>query len=101
MVLVSRPAQTVLIAPGLVLHLSALEIYPDDPGMGTPVLFEDKRSGETMTWGCGFEGGNLVEIIGARRMESAQRFIDEIAEAVGAWETYHWDAARKAQSITY
>ena len=95
-VLISRPTQTVLIAKDLVLHLSALEIYPDDPGMGTPMLFEDKRSGETMTWACGFEGGNLCEIVHEARAEVALKRCNEIEAAVSEWESYHWDVARKA-----
>lgn len=83
------------------LHLNALEIYPDDPGMGTPMLFEyTDRTGhvETMTWACGFEGGNLCEIIPEGMVLAAEKWMNSIEAAVQEWETFHWDAARSASA---
>ncbi len=100
-VLVSRPTQTVIGPLGLVLHLSALEIYPDDPGMGTPMLFENTRGhgqDTTMTWACGYEGSNLGEIIADG--ETAMKWAESIAEAVQSWETHHWALVTAAKGGT-
>ena len=81
----------------LMLHLDAGQIFPDDPGMGTPLLFEYRhseyrRSGEsTMTWTCAYEGGNLNEILPEGADEDKYyKWIRSIEEEVGEWEKVQW-----------
>jgi len=84
----------ILCGPGkLTLHLDASEMYPNEPGLGTPMLFQ--WGAETMTWACGYEGGNLCEIIPKEYQASVDRWLEEIAEDVTAWESHWWEVKSK------
>jgi hypothetical protein len=81
---------------GISACLDSSQIYIDDPGMGTPILLAFK--GEYMTWGCAYEGGNWIDVIGSvlraqfeieAHQEVHQAWLEEIAPEVEAWEAHH------------
>ena len=88
-----EPVQTLRGPLGVTLTLDAEQIVPEDQGCGTPLLFS--CGGETMTWGCGYDGGNLAELL-PNNADLAPVFAwcDRIAADVEAWETEFWDRAR-------
>jgi len=93
---IASPVQTITGPHGIKLKLDAGQIYPDDPGMGTPILFEFR--GETMTWTCGYEGGNLGEILPSEQhADTILKWAADISESVNIWETHHWTQVQGAQ----
>lgn len=44
---------------GILIALDTNEIYPSDPGQGTPVLIETTDGKYTATWDCGMDTGEL------------------------------------------
>lgn len=72
---------------GLKLVLSAKEIYPDDPGMGTPRLVHYK--GDTMTFDCALD--NVAELLGVTyaQAEWAYQWLGDQDEAAGLWLDHH------------
>lgn len=50
----------IIKGPGISVELDTREIYPHDPGMGTPVLIS-LDNGETVTWNCGISEGETVD----------------------------------------
>lgn len=72
---------------GLVLEMDATEMFPGDPGMGTPLLFT--CGGESMTWNCGHD--NLCDIMPNKTAtERGMSWARGISNQVEAWETYWW-----------
>lgn len=83
---------------GLVVTLDSSDIYPDDPGMGTPMLVE--RKGETMTLHCAnYNVGELFsESTGGAVIDDAYSWIASFYDAACEWETYHLDRIRREKA---
>lgn len=83
--------QTIMGPRGIKLVLDASQIFPNNPGDGTPCLIYYKR--ETMTLECGTQ--NVGEIIPeAESYEDAEwayDWINSLYDAADEWLTYHWD----------
>lgn len=52
--------KTVIEGPGIKVELDAGEIYPSDPGQGTPVLVL-LSNGDTGTWNCVTSEGETAD----------------------------------------
>jgi len=78
---------------GVKLTLDAKEIYPDDPGMGTPCLVSFK--GETQTLNCALDG-NLGEI-GCD--EGQQDWVNSLYDAADEWLAHHSNGAQLARDF--
>jgi hypothetical protein len=73
--------QTLRGPDGIKLELDAAEVYPNNPGMGTPALLT-LPSGETGTFNCAYEIG---EAGGKALTQDQSTWLEEIAEAVNQW----------------
>ena len=71
-----------LKGPGLKVELDASQIFPDDPGNGTPVLivFDNKDTG---TWNCVTDSGETVD--GTRLTDKQREWIEKVTPQVEAW----------------
>ena len=74
---------------GIKLELNASEVYPNDPGMGTPALLTLK-SGDTVTFNCAYE---TSEAEGESLTQAQMDWLTEIADAVDQWLTLQVQAA--------
>ena len=73
---------------GVKLVLDASQYFPDNPGEGTPILFEYEN--ESMSWGCAFEGGNLDDILPSTWVSvRVWPWVKEIEESVYSWQEKH------------
>jgi hypothetical protein len=93
-----RPRKQTLRGPGgILVHLDASQIYPENPGEGTPIIIEHPEGDDTASWGCGYEGGNLDDVLperfGDRERRGVMRWLDSISEQVEAWENHHYALA--------
>jgi hypothetical protein len=87
---INNPNQTVRGPHGLVLKLNAGDIFPDDPGLGTPCLFEYR--GETMTLECGSAGGNIGEL-GCPQASIDWATSDDLYTQATDWLDHQWKIA--------
>ncbi len=94
--IISVESQTVSGPRGLRLELSAKEIYPKDPGMGTPRLVWFK--GDSMTFDCALD--NVAELIGCtyEQAEWAYNWLNSQSERADAWLDYHHEIAERLVS---
>lgn len=92
-VIISAESQTVSGPRGIKLVLEAKEIYPSDPGMGTPRLVYWK--GDTMTFDCALD--NIAELIGCtyEQAEWAYNWLNSLEETAGLWLDYHHSIAER------
>jgi hypothetical protein len=69
---------------GLKIILDETEIYPKDPGMGTPVIIEKNLNFKTYTatWNCGTETG---ELDGYSLTDEEKEWLESKAEQVENW----------------
>lgn len=82
------PRQILEGPKGLRLVLNAREIFPDNPGEGTPRLIE--YQGDTMTFDCALD--NITDLIGASVYEQAEFAYDwliSVRDEADAWLDYH------------
>ncbi len=92
-------SRVILVNGPLSLTLDSDQIYVDEPGLGTPMLLEHKVTGETMTWECGYNGGNWNEIFPQKAdFAKYQAWLDSIAEEVEAWEAAQWEKAESEKT---
>jgi len=78
---------------GLLLELDASEIFPDDPGMGTPLLVRYKR--ETMTLECAMNNvGEILDNGSAEDYMWAYDWLSGIYEEAEKWLDYHYEAKK-------
>jgi len=88
---IKNPNQVVR-AHDLKITLDANEIYPDDPGMGTPIMVEDLKTGGTATFWCAVGEHETDE----GQLEQDQvDWLDEIYDDCIAWLDLHTEIARK------
>lgn len=81
-VIIDLPCQIVEGPRGIKLHLDATEIFPDDPGQGTPRLVELGR--ETMTLDCAMDNGGELDTSAKSAEDAAWLY---------AWLNRHYDRA--------
>lgn len=95
-IIISIEHQTVQGPRGLKLELDAKEIYPSDPGMGTPRLVWFGR--ESMTFDCAMD--NIAELIGCtyEQAEWAYNWLNSLDETAGLWLDYHHAIAERLVS---
>lgn len=72
---------------GIKLELNAAEIFPNDPGQGTPALLT-LPNGETGTFNAIYHTGETAD--GTELSQNQNRWLEEISEQVAAWEDYHF-----------
>ncbi len=94
-----KSKQTLWGPCGILVHLDASAIFPDNPGMGTPVLIEHPEGEDTASWGCGYEGGNLNYVLpedfGDLERRKIFAWLESIATQVEAWENHHYSLASR------
>jgi hypothetical protein len=80
---INAPKQTLRGPDGIKLELDANEVYPHDPGMGTPALLTLK-SGDTVTFACALDTGEAENetLTGAQ-----QDWLAKLADGVDNWLT--------------
>lgn len=71
---------------GVVVELDASEIYPNDPGMGTPVLVVDKLTNGTASWNCAI---NECETDEGPLSREAMDWLNQVTPQVEAWMAKH------------
>ena len=79
---------------GLMILLRTDEIFPEDPGMGTPAVVED-ADGNTATFDC---ASGERELDGAPLSDEQIEWLDKQAGFVDSWLTHHFNAIRKENS---
>lgn len=70
---------------GILIELDASQIFPGDPGQGTPVLVE-LASGQTGTWNCVTSEG---EVDGVRLTPEQSAWLDDKTPEVEKWMRKH------------
>lgn len=68
--------------PGIKVECDEGEIFPSDPGQGTPVLVV-LGNGETATWNCALSEGETVD--GTKFTEEQFTWLNTIVKQVDAW----------------
>jgi hypothetical protein len=86
--------KTIIVTDDIEIVLDPSEIYPDDPGNGTPVMVYKTvgREKYSSTWNCANGTGTLEgreEIVDLTAYEL--RAMDEHAEEVDAWINAEYD----------
>jgi len=69
----------------ILVELDKNEIYPNDPGMGTPVMIY-LRGGASGSWNCVISEG---EVEGHPLTRSQSAWLESIAPTVWAWMQTH------------
>ena len=87
---INAKKQTLRGPDGIRLDLDASEVYPRDPGMGTPALLT-LASGATVTFNCAYDTG---EAENESLTQGQSDWLEEIAEDVDQWLT---NQVRQAQ----
>jgi hypothetical protein len=88
---IEDPEQTLEGPEGLTLELSAKQIFPDDPGQGTPCLC--CYLGQTGTYNCVSDQGAVDD----EPLSGEQiAWINDIYSEVDEWLTYHVRRIREA-----
>lgn len=78
---------------GLLIVLDAAEIFPDDPGNGTPAMVLAPFGRGTATFWCANETG---EVDGDHVMTEAQcRWLNEMEDAVTTWVELRSNAIKR------
>jgi hypothetical protein len=75
-----------LYGPNIHVELDASQIFPNDPGQGTPVLIV-LSNGETASWNCGCCEGETSD--GTKFTDGQCDWLAEIHEEVEAWMEEH------------
>ena len=71
---------------GLVIRLDATEIFPDDPGNGTPALVVAPFGRGTSTFWCALDTGEMDGPNGLWNLNEAQmKWLNTCEEAVNQW----------------
>jgi hypothetical protein len=73
--------QTVTGPDGIELHLDAGEIFPNDPGQGTPAIVK-LSTGDTATFNC---VDNTLEVSGIDLTSTQQNWIRSLSSTVDDW----------------
>lgn len=82
-----------LRGPGLVIELDAEQIFPDDPGQGTPALVV-LPSGDTATFNCASSEG---ECDGTQLTPAQCAWLNQQEDAVDSFITAHTRRIRGVQ----
>lgn len=86
-----EPKQTVRLSRGWRVQLNADEVFPDDPGMGTPALVIGPNN-MTATWGCAIATGEVDCGDGVIPNE-VLRLMEAIQDDVSDWEDHQFRLA--------
>jgi hypothetical protein len=86
--------QTIKGPGGLKIELDADEIFPDDPGQGTPILVSLPEGGEryTATYNCAVSEN---EVDGIYLNDDQIDFLQNLDCELDNWLTHHWQASVK------
>lgn len=74
--------KTLLKGPDITVEMDTEEIYPNDPGMGTPVLIE-LDNGDTGTWNYVTSEGETAD--GTQLTEEQKEWLNSITPTVEQW----------------
>lgn len=74
----------------VVLHLDATEIYPDNPGNGTPIMVE--YMGAFATYNCAMGEG---EIEGIELPREVMQWLDNHVNILDDWLDYHYERLKQ------
>lgn len=87
----SDPYRVLRGPDGCKITFNANEVFPDDPGQGTPVMLTLK-SGDTATFNCALNEG---EAEGEPLTPAQIDWLNELAFDVEEWESWQFNEARK------
>lgn len=71
---------------GMKVEFDASQVFPEDPGQGTPVLVVLKNK-ETASWNCAINEGETVD--GTKFTEKQKSWLNNITPWVDAWCQKH------------
>lgn len=75
-------SKEVLQGPGIRVELDTEQIFPNDPGQGTPVLVV-LENGDTGTWNCVTSEGETAD--GTRLSDEQKQFLGDVTQDVENW----------------
>ena len=87
-----RRKETLRGPGGLLIKLDASEIFPDDPGNGTPAMVCKPFGGATSTFWCACDTG---EIDGEEMTNAQKTWLDAQEHAVNQWVEIRSEAIRR------
>lgn len=84
----------VKVGYGLKIVLDQREIFPDDPGMGTPAMVYHLKSGASATWWCCSDTGEIEGYdLNQAQLDYLRSLEDFVNGKVDAW----YNLAEKAK----